>query len=61
MEKLIRDAKDFLNPGGRIILEMSPWQTTLIATLLTTLDYTQVAVIQDDTGRDRLVGAVRPA
>lgn len=60
MAQLIRDAKDFLTPGGRIILEMSPWQTALIAAELTALNYTQVTVIPDDTGRDRLVSAVRP-
>lgn len=61
MFKLINAAPDFLTPGGKIILEMSPWQTGIIAAELTKLGYTQVTVIQDDTGRDRLVTAVRPA
>ncbi len=61
MVELINAAPDFLTPGGKIILEMSPRQTDIIAAGLTKLGYKQVTVIQDDTGRDRLVTAVRPA
>jgi len=60
MMRLVNAAKDFLTPGGQIILEMSPWQTACIAAELTRLSYMQVAVMEDDTGRDRLVKAVRP-
>lgn len=60
MLRLIHAANDFLTPGGQIILEMSPWQTARIAAELIRLGYTQVTVIEDDTGRDRLVKAVRP-
>ncbi len=60
LEKIIRGAPLFLNRGGWIILEMSPWQTPkCIDTIALTGAYHEGVRIQDYSRRYRAVRAQR--
>jgi release factor glutamine methyltransferase len=58
LEKIIRGAHDFLNPGGWIILEMAPWQTQKALDIMArTGKYQQETQIKDYSRRYRVVMA----
>jgi len=56
IEKIVEGARDALNPGGWIILEMSPWQTQKALDIMArTGDYRQEARVKDYSRRYRVV------
>lgn len=56
VQKIIEGAPDFLNPGGWIILEMSPWQTQKALDIMArTGAYRQETRIKDYSRRYRVV------
>ena len=60
IEKIIRGAHNFLNPGGWIILEMAPWQTqNALDIMARTGEYHQETRIKDYSRRYRVVMAQR--
>ena len=56
---LVDGARDWLAPGGALVLEMAPHQTGLIAELAHTTGYVEVSVRRDLTDRDRVLVARR--
>ena len=52
---MARAARDALRPGGWLVLEVGDERGEEVASLLRELGYTDVAVAQDLTGRDRVV------
>lgn len=58
MKKAAERARDFLEPGGRMIFELSPQQSGTLAGHLRTLGYRQVSELCDLTGRSRFVAGV---
>lgn len=60
LEKIIKEAHDFLNPGGWMILEMAPWQTQKALDIITrTGEYQQETRIKDYSRLYRVVMAQR--
>jgi release factor glutamine methyltransferase len=58
LERIIREAHDFLNPGGWIILEMAPWQTQKALDIMAQAGkYQQETRIKDYSRRYRAVMA----
>jgi len=58
LERIIKGACRFLNPGGWIILEMAPWQTMKALDIMKqTGGYQQEARIEDYSRRHRVVTA----
>ena len=56
IEKIIKGAHDFMNPGGWIILEMAPGQTQKALTIMDqTGDYKKIARIKDYSHSYRIV------
>lgn len=47
----------FLKPGGRVLVEIGPTQAKAVQTMFQQAGLTQVSVIQDLDGRDRVVSA----
>ena len=56
---LVDGARDWLAPGGALVLEMAPHQTGLIAELAHATGYVEVSVRRDLTDRDRVLVARR--
>ena len=56
---LVDGARDWLAPGGALVLEMAPHQTGLIAELAHTTGYVEVSVRRDLADRDRALVARR--
>ena len=54
---LIDEAHAWLEPGGSLIIEMAPHQTTWAAELANTKNYVDIAIVKDLTGRDRALVA----
>lgn len=48
-------ALSWLRPGGSLVLEMAPTQTDTIAALATERGYVEVEIVEDLTGRPRVV------
>lgn len=58
LEKIIKGAHDFLNPGGWIILEMAPWQTQKALDMIARTGwYQEKARIKDYSRQYRVVMA----
>jgi len=58
LERIIQGARDFLDPGGWVILEMSPWQTSTALDIMSrTGAYRQMTRIKDYSRRHRVVMA----
>ena len=58
--RICAEAKEYLNPGGRLMFEIGYDQGTEVSELLITEGYTGVEVKQDYAGLDRMVFAVWP-
>ncbi len=56
---LARGAGPRLMPGGRILLEIGPTQGAAVAGLLAAAGLTEVRILPDMDGRDRVVAAVK--
>jgi release factor glutamine methyltransferase len=57
IRKIIEDARDFLEPGGRLFIESDPNQIPEIASLYTYLGYDEINVYKDLSDNDRVSGA----
>jgi len=53
-------ARDYLMPGGRILLEIGPTQGQVVSGLLAAQGLTDLSIRTDLDGRDRVVGAKAP-
>jgi release factor glutamine methyltransferase len=58
--KIARRGRDFLVSGGLLVLEIGETQGKAAAAILEELEYVNVRVLRDLTGRDRFVRARRP-
>lgn len=56
LDQLVAGAELWLRPGGALVLEMAPTQTTVVAELARARDF-EVAVHEDLAGRERLIVA----
>ena len=56
---LVDGARDWLAPGGALVLEMAPDQTEPIAELAQTAGYAEVSVYRDLAEHDRVLVARR--
>lgn len=54
------DARRVLKPGGRLFLEIGWDQGRSVPALLAAQGFRDIAVTQDDGGRDRVVSATAP-
>jgi release factor glutamine methyltransferase len=59
LEHLVTEAIGWLAPAGALVLELAPHQAEAMRALATDVGYASVAVIADDTGRDRALVARR--
>jgi release factor glutamine methyltransferase len=59
-EAIARDAQPLLVPGGRIVLEAGDGQTAGVAAALEDLDYEEVRITRDLSGRERVVEGRQP-
>jgi release factor glutamine methyltransferase len=59
-EAIARDAQPLLVPGGRIVLEAGDGQTAGLAAALEDLDYEEVRITRDLSGRERVVEGRQP-
>lgn len=57
-EQISKSAKDHLNPGGRIFYEIGFDQADAVCQILKKNGYKSIRVIQDLTGKDRVVRAM---
>ncbi|MBN1627777.1 MAG: peptide chain release factor N(5)-glutamine methyltransferase [Deltaproteobacteria bacterium] len=61
INKLILEAKAFLKPGGRLLMEMAPFQTAKTMDLIAqTGFYTEQKIIKDYSHKERVVVARKP-
>lgn len=59
LTRIIADAPNFLNPGGVLLLEISPEQSADVTALLENRDaFTGIRILKDPAGRLRVVRAV---
>ncbi|NVO55497.1 peptide chain release factor N(5)-glutamine methyltransferase [Rhodobacteraceae bacterium B1Z28] len=58
--RIAADAPDFLTPGGRILVEIGPTQAADVSALFDATGLSDIRVIPDLDGRDRVVGARMP-
>lgn len=62
VRRIIREAPSYLNPGGRLFLEISPEQGAVVRTLLSEQGTgTQISLIKDLSGRVRVATSKMPA
>ncbi|HEV2785295.1 MAG TPA: HemK/PrmC family methyltransferase, partial [Solirubrobacteraceae bacterium] len=57
VDRVLRDARTWLCPGGEILVEVSEHRAAAAAELAATLGYLDVAVVHDLAGRPRVVRA----
>jgi release factor glutamine methyltransferase len=55
MMRLLEEAPRWLATGGWLVVELDEAQTTRVAKLLSVVGYTDVAVVEDLAGRERIV------
>lgn len=55
--KIVREAKDFLRPGGALLFEIGHDQGEALSALLKEADYEEIKVVKDLAGLDRVVYA----
>jgi release factor glutamine methyltransferase len=60
IRRLCKDARDWIRPGGRLILEIAPGQRHAVLALLTSEGYMGAVVQRDLTGQFRLAEAIVP-
>ena len=60
LEALVAGGLEWLEPGGALVLELSPDQAAPMRTAAEAAGYDAVAVHQDLTGRDRVLSAGKP-
>jgi release factor glutamine methyltransferase len=56
--QIVRDAPNWLAPGGMLVMEMGYTQALAIQQLFSAAGFTRVTVHQDLTGRDRFVSGI---
>ena len=54
-KKISANAPDHLNPGGMLMMEIGAGQAYDVSTLLRENDFTDIQIIQDLNGLDRIV------
>jgi release factor glutamine methyltransferase len=59
-ERLLRDAAEWLRPGGAVVMEMHERRASALTATARRLEYEDVTVSQDLAGRDRVLAARRP-
>ena len=57
IRKIIEDARDYLEPGGRLFIESDPNQIPEIVSLYTDLGYDEINVYKDLSDNNRVSGA----
>jgi release factor glutamine methyltransferase len=60
LEAIIDAALEWLAPGGALVLELAPMQAAAMAARGVAAGYEEVRVVQDLSGRDRVLAARRP-
>ena len=60
-EAVVRGARDVLEPGGALVLEVAEGDAARVSALFGELGYAGVTTTEDLSGRDRVVEAVLPA
>lgn len=60
IERLVADAPQWLKPDGWVVLEMDHAQRDAVRRLFEGLEYRDVEILEDQTGRPRIARARRP-